>query len=87
MCAKSLAISRRYVRPSQSTVGVGRSNGTNGKTTITYLIEKIGTKHGKKVGLMGHSVPGLLDEKFLEKGQHPKPLKFKSFWGTWLPRG
>jgi len=27
--------------------------GTNGKTTITYLIEKIGTKHGKKVGLIG----------------------------------
>jgi len=27
--------------------------GTNGKTTITYLIEKIGTKQGKKVGLIG----------------------------------
>lgn len=27
--------------------------GTNGKTTITYLIEKIGTRHGKKVGLIG----------------------------------
>ena len=27
--------------------------GTNGKTTITYLIEKIGAKHGKKVGLIG----------------------------------
>ena len=27
--------------------------GTNGKTTITYLIEKIGVKHGKKVGLIG----------------------------------
>ncbi|WP_199241745.1 UDP-N-acetylmuramoyl-L-alanyl-D-glutamate--2,6-diaminopimelate ligase [Desulfosporosinus sp. Sb-LF] len=27
--------------------------GTNGKTTITYLIEKIASKHGKKVGLIG----------------------------------
>lgn len=27
--------------------------GTNGKTTITHLIEKIGTKHAKKVGLIG----------------------------------
>lgn len=27
--------------------------GTNGKTTVTYLIEKIGIKHRKKVGLIG----------------------------------
>ncbi len=41
-----------YDQPSEQLELVGVT-GTNGKTTITYLIEKIGTKHGKKVGLIG----------------------------------
>ena len=41
-----------YDHPSKQLELVGVT-GTNGKTTITYLIEKIGTKHGKKVGLIG----------------------------------
>jgi len=41
-----------YDHPSAQLELVGVT-GTNGKTTITYLIEKIGTKHGKKVGLIG----------------------------------
>jgi UDP-N-acetylmuramoyl-L-alanyl-D-glutamate--2,6-diaminopimelate ligase len=41
-----------YDHPSEQLELVGVT-GTNGKTTITYLIEKIGTKHGKKVGLIG----------------------------------
>ncbi len=41
-----------YDKPSEQLELVGVT-GTNGKTTITYLIEKIGTKHGKKVGLIG----------------------------------
>lgn len=41
-----------YGHPSQQLELVGVT-GTNGKTTITYLIEKIGIKHGKKVGLIG----------------------------------
>ena len=41
-----------YDRPSEQLELVGVT-GTNGKTTITYLIEKIALKHGKKVGLIG----------------------------------
>jgi len=41
-----------YGHPSEQLKLVGVT-GTNGKTTITYLIEKIGTKHGQKVGLIG----------------------------------
>ncbi|HBP65491.1 MAG TPA: UDP-N-acetylmuramoyl-L-alanyl-D-glutamate--2,6-diaminopimelate ligase [Desulfosporosinus sp.] len=41
-----------YGHPSEQLELVGVT-GTNGKTTITYLIEKIGTKHGQKVGLIG----------------------------------
>jgi len=41
-----------YDRPSDQLELVGVT-GTNGKTTITYLIEKIATKQGKKVGLIG----------------------------------
>ena len=41
-----------YDHPSEQLELVGVT-GTNGKTTITYLLEKIGTKHGKKVGLIG----------------------------------
>jgi len=41
-----------YDQPSEQLELVGVT-GTNGKTTITYLIEKIGTKHSKKVGLIG----------------------------------
>jgi len=41
-----------YGHPSEQLELVGVT-GTNGKTTITYLIEKIGIKQGKKVGLIG----------------------------------
>lgn len=41
-----------YGCPSEQLELVGVT-GTNGKTTITHLIEKIGTKQGKKVGLIG----------------------------------
>lgn len=41
-----------YDRPSEHLELVGVT-GTNGKTTITYLIEKIAAKHSKKVGLIG----------------------------------
>ncbi|AET70225.1 UDP-N-acetylmuramyl-tripeptide synthetase [Desulfosporosinus orientis DSM 765] len=41
-----------YDCPSEKLELVGVT-GTNGKTTITHLIEKIGIKHGKKVGLIG----------------------------------
>ncbi|MCO1601246.1 UDP-N-acetylmuramoyl-L-alanyl-D-glutamate--2,6-diaminopimelate ligase [Desulfosporosinus nitroreducens] len=41
-----------YGHPSEQLEMVGVT-GTNGKTTITYLIEKIGIKQGKKVGLIG----------------------------------
>ncbi|MDI6812937.1 MAG: UDP-N-acetylmuramoyl-L-alanyl-D-glutamate--2,6-diaminopimelate ligase [Desulfitobacteriaceae bacterium] len=41
-----------YDHPSQALEIVGVT-GTNGKTTITYLIEKMGEKHGLKVGLIG----------------------------------
>ena len=41
-----------YDRPSEQLELVGVT-GTNGKTTITYLIEKIALKQGKKVGLIG----------------------------------
>jgi len=41
-----------YGRPSEKLELIGVT-GTNGKTTITYLIERIATKQGKKVGLIG----------------------------------
>lgn len=50
--ALGLLAANVYNHPSEQLELVGVT-GTNGKTTITYLIEKIGTKHGKKVGLIG----------------------------------
>lgn len=41
-----------YGSPSELLELIGVT-GTNGKTTITYLIESIGTKQGKKIGLIG----------------------------------
>ncbi|GAB6152437.1 UDP-N-acetylmuramoyl-L-alanyl-D-glutamate--2,6-diaminopimelate ligase [Desulfosporosinus burensis] len=41
-----------YGQPSEQLELVGVT-GTNGKTTITYLIEKIGSRQGKKVGIIG----------------------------------
>ncbi len=41
-----------YDHPSQSLEIVGVT-GTNGKTTVTHLVEVIATKAGKKVGLIG----------------------------------
>lgn len=47
-----LIAANAFGHPSEQLELVGVT-GTNGKTTITYLIEKIGTKHGGKVGLIG----------------------------------
>ncbi len=47
-----LLAAKVYGCPSEQLELVGVT-GTNGKTTITYLIEKIGTKQGLKVGLIG----------------------------------
>lgn len=47
-----LLASALYGHPSEQLELVGVT-GTNGKTTITYLIEKIAARHGKKVGLIG----------------------------------
>lgn len=47
-----LLAAKVYDCPSRELELVGVT-GTNGKTTITYLIEKIGTKQGKKVGIIG----------------------------------
>ena len=41
-----------YGHPSRQLEVVGVT-GTNGKTTVTHLIEKIGAFHGRKVGLIG----------------------------------
>jgi UDP-N-acetylmuramoyl-L-alanyl-D-glutamate--2,6-diaminopimelate ligase len=43
---------RVYNSPSKELELIGVT-GTNGKTTITYLIERIAVKHDKKVGLIG----------------------------------
>lgn len=50
--AMGLFASVVYDRPSERLELVGVT-GTNGKTTITYLIEKIAVKNGKKAGLIG----------------------------------
>ncbi|MDR3289303.1 MAG: UDP-N-acetylmuramoyl-L-alanyl-D-glutamate--2,6-diaminopimelate ligase [Peptococcaceae bacterium] len=41
-----------YGQPAQKLELIGVT-GTNGKTTVTHLIEKIGTKHGQRTGLIG----------------------------------
>lgn len=51
---KALAIlaNRFYGKPSERFLMVGVT-GTNGKTTVTHLVEKILSQTGKKVGLLG----------------------------------
>ena len=51
--------------------------GTNGKTTITYLIEKIGVKHGKKAGLIGTMGARIAGREFAGERTTPEAIEIQ----------
>lgn len=72
---KALAIlaSKFYGKPGEKLQMVGVT-GTNGKTTVTHLIEKILTHHGKKVGLLGTLGFRSSGNEAYDNTQHTTPM-------------
>ncbi len=61
--------------------------GTNGKTTTTYLIEKIMTDHGKKTGLIGTIQMRYDGETFPMSGTTPESLGLQRSLADMAERG
>ena len=61
--------------------------GTNGKTTITYLIEKIGTKHGKKVGLIGTLGSRIDGREIPGERTTPEAIEVQKLLGSMVAEG
>ncbi|HZK83398.1 MAG TPA: UDP-N-acetylmuramoyl-L-alanyl-D-glutamate--2,6-diaminopimelate ligase [Desulfosporosinus sp.] len=75
-----------YDHPSEQLELVGVT-GTNGKTTITYLIEKIGTMHGKKVGLIG-TLGSLIDGREIPgERTTPEAIEVQQLLGEMVAEG
>ena len=75
-----------YDHPSEQLELVGVT-GTNGKTTITYLIEKIGTKHGKKVGLIGTLGSRIDGREILGERTTPEAIEVQKLLGDMVAEG
>jgi len=75
-----------YDHPSQQLELVGVT-GTNGKTTITYLIEKIGTKHGKKVGLIGTLGARIAGREIPGERTTPEAIAVQTLLGDMVAEG
>jgi UDP-N-acetylmuramoyl-L-alanyl-D-glutamate--2,6-diaminopimelate ligase len=75
-----------YGNPSRKikTVGV---TGTNGKTTITYLIEAILKEAGKNPAVIGTVNYRFKDKIFPSKNTTPGPVELQSFLGRMLKEG
>jgi UDP-N-acetylmuramoyl-L-alanyl-D-glutamate--2,6-diaminopimelate ligase len=61
--------------------------GTNGKTTITYLVRSILEKEGKKVGLIGTIAYFIGEEKLVATNTTPESLDLQQMFSQMLGRG
>ncbi|MDR3600649.1 MAG: UDP-N-acetylmuramoyl-L-alanyl-D-glutamate--2,6-diaminopimelate ligase [Desulfosporosinus sp.] len=81
-----LLAAKVYGCPSQQLELVGVT-GTNGKTTITYLIEKIGTKQGKKVGLIGTLGSRINGRDITGERTTPEAIEIQKLLGEMVAEG
>jgi UDP-N-acetylmuramoyl-L-alanyl-D-glutamate--2,6-diaminopimelate ligase len=81
--ALALLASRFYEQPSQKLQVVGIT-GTNGKTTISYLIRSILNQSQKKVGLIGTIAYWLNDQKMKAVNTTPESLDLQRMFSLML---
>jgi UDP-N-acetylmuramoyl-L-alanyl-D-glutamate--2,6-diaminopimelate ligase len=84
--ALALLSSKFFGSPSEKLEVVGIT-GTNGKTTITYLVKSILEKAGKKVGLVGTIAYLIGEEKVVATKTTPESLDLQQMFCQMLERG
>lgn len=72
-----------YDRPGDRLELVGVT-GTNGKTTVTHLIEKIGSKQGEKVGLIGTLGARIAGREIPGERTTPEAMEIQKLLGEML---
>jgi len=77
---------RFYQQPTKRLQLVGIT-GTNGKTTTTYLVEKICKDFGKKVGVIGTIEMRIGDEKFSVNNTTPEPVILQKSFQMMVEKG
>lgn len=75
-----------YDRPSSDLEVVGIT-GTNGKTTTTYLVDRIVRKSGKKTGLIGTTGIRVGDDQVPSSHTTPESLDLQKLFGTMRDAG
>lgn len=75
-----------YGNPSQKLELVGVT-GTNGKTTVTHLIEKIGMNEGQKVGLIGTLGAHIAGQKIPGSRTTPESIDLQRLLSTMVDEG
>lgn len=84
--ALALLSSEFYDSPSKRLKVVGVT-GTNGKTTITYLVKSILEKDGEKTGLIGTIAYSIGEEKKVATNTTPESLDLQSMFFQMLKKG
>jgi UDP-N-acetylmuramoyl-L-alanyl-D-glutamate--2,6-diaminopimelate ligase len=84
--ALALLSCRFFDSPSERLKVVGIT-GTNGKTTITYLVKSILEKVGRKVGLIGTIAYFIGEEKLVAMNTTPESLDLQQMFSQMLGRG
>ncbi|WP_394219836.1 UDP-N-acetylmuramoyl-L-alanyl-D-glutamate--2,6-diaminopimelate ligase [Halobacillus trueperi] len=77
--ALAMAAAAFYGCPSESLHVIGVT-GTNGKTTITYLLEEIFKQHKKKTGIIGTIQVNIAGETFPVKNTTPDALTLQRYF-------
>ena len=84
--ALALLTCKFFDSPSEKLKVVGIT-GTNGKTTITYLVKSILEKAGKEVGLVGTIAYFIGQEKLVATNTTPESLDLQQMFSQMLERG
>jgi UDP-N-acetylmuramoyl-L-alanyl-D-glutamate--2,6-diaminopimelate ligase len=84
--ALALLAGKFFDSPSEKLNVVGVT-GTNGKTTITYLVKSILEKNGEKVGLIGTIAHWVGDEKLVATNTTPESLDLQRMFSQMLGKG
>jgi UDP-N-acetylmuramoyl-L-alanyl-D-glutamate--2,6-diaminopimelate ligase len=78
-----IIVSRFYDEPSRKMEVIGVT-GTNGKTTVTYMIAQVLLTLGKQSAVIGTIGNGLLGKVESDKTTTPDPVKLHSLFSNWV---
>lgn len=85
-CALAEMSCNFYGNPTKKLKLIGVT-GTNGKTTVTYLVKSILEANGEKVGLMGTNKNMIGEKKFHTERTTPESLEMQEFFADMVKEG